>query len=464
MPVLPIPSVNALVSKTANTIKNLRSRASTSSSELNPLSTSPLNHRSASKNIDRTTARYKKHTLHYVLKALGYLPTPFLEKFNSTLHGPNTKQYPHSDAHLRLILALSNKLKQPLNIEKLPILRQKFAADTVAMQAPAVWDQSDSTSVGWQDNTITNADDGEMTVRCYQHYLQNEADLDINKQTTNQQTVNQKNTDKTVMLFIHGGGFCIGDIDTHHEFCHAVCTQTGWSVVSVDYRLAPEHPAPTALRDCLSAYAWVAEHCHTLGALPSRIVLAGDSAGGCLAISVAQQVSAPDASQWLNLGLDNDKITQLLQSLPRPLAQLPLYPVTDIEAEHPSWALYGQGLLLDHNDVEVFDAAYMQQSAIAQSHPLVSPMYGNNTQMCPSYIVVAELDILRDEALVYAEELQNKGIKVETHTVLGAPHGFIHLMSVHQRLGDETDYIINEFGNFVRQLLTRDFNHPEPVL
>ena len=84
------------------------------------------------------------------------------------------------------------------------------------------------------------------------------------------------------MLFLHGGGFCIGDIDTHHEFCHAICARTGWSIVSVDYRLAPENPAPDALRDGIAAYAWLVENCHTVNALPSRIVIAGDSAGGGL--------------------------------------------------------------------------------------------------------------------------------------------------------------------------------------
>lgn len=442
MSVLPIPSVNALINKTTHTIKILRTRKNTDASSSYQPSSSEYD-RSDSHPSYQMPARYKQHALHYILKSLGYLPSPLLERLNHSLHGPDAKQYPHADAHLRLILALSNKLKRPLHLDKLPTLRHKFAADAVAMQSPIVWHQStlptkNNATVHWQDKSIANADGDDMTVRCYQH--------------------DAKNPDEVVMLFLHGGGFCIGDINTHHEFCHAVCTQTGWSVVSVDYRLAPEYPAPTALRDCLSAYAWVAEHCQSLNALSSRIVLAGDSAGGCLAISVAQQVSAPDAALWLNLGLDVEKMMHALQSLPRPLAQLPLYPVTDIETDYPSWALYGQGLLLDHTDVEVFDSAYMQQSGLSQSHALVSPMHGNNTHMCPSYIVAAELDILRDEALAYAEQLKDTGIDVKTHTVLGAPHGFIHLMSIHKGLGYETEYIIKEFSRFVSQLLTTESN------
>ncbi|WP_201618027.1 alpha/beta hydrolase [Psychrobacter urativorans] len=439
MPILPIPSLQALVTKVVKTTA--------------PEAAKPNN---------------RQHLLHYLLKGLGQLPTPLLERLNHSLNAPTAKQYPHADAHLRLIIALNSKLKRPLQLNQLIKLRHKFATDAVALQAPKVWQQPDAgidietntdvksktkksalskgLIVSWKDKNIANADGGDMTIRCYQ------------EQDSNQQNPNKHNTDKIAMLFFHGGGFCIGDVDTHHEFCHAVCAKTGWVVVSVDYRLAPEHSAPTALRDCLTAYKWLAEHCYTLDVLPSRIVLSGDSAGGCLAILVAQQVTAPNVTQWLDSGLDAETTTNLLQDLPPPLAQLPLYPVTDIEADYPSWGLYGQGLLLDHDDIEVFDAAYMQHSFLTRSHALISPMHGNNTNMCPSYIVAAELDILRDEALAYAAQLQEDDIESQTHTVLGAPHGFIHLMSVHQGLGRKIDYIINEFADFVLQIIDTEAN------
>ena len=470
MSILPIPSVNALVIRTKNIIKLLHRRANTSSSETNQLSTSEsvtnqLNDsdfNNGSNSNYQEYVRYRQHTLHYLLKGLGYLPTPLLERMSKSLRGPTAKQYPYADAHMRLIIALNSKFKPQLQINDLIALRQKFAVDAVAMQAPNVWQQLDndlkppikdevnaktstqrkaetSATVRWQDESIANADGDDMTVRCYQQH---------------KQSVDETNIDKTVMLFFHGGGFCIGDVNTHHEFCHAVCRQTGWPVVSVDYRLAPEHPAPTALRDCLAAYVWLVEHCHTLGASPSRIVLTGDSAGGSLAILVAQQITATDATQWGDLGLDDENLTKSLQDLPCPLAQLPLYPVTDIETDYLSWSLYNQGLFLSHNDVKVFHTAYMQDCALTQSHPLTSPIHGNHAHMCPSYIVVAELDILRDEALVYADQLLDNSIATKTYTVLGAPHGFIHLMSIHKGIGHETAYIIDEFANFVRQLLT----------
>lgn len=456
MSILPVPSLNTLLTKVAMTISP--AVLGREDSQQDDDKTELLINKLKGFNCE-PLAHYQQHTLHYVLKAIGYLPAPLLESFVNYLKGPTSKQYLHANAHLRLIVAVNAKLKRPLQLTQMAGLRKRFAADTVAMQAPEVWEQtrtkkaSNTTlidmalairnhkvSVDWHDKRIANADGGDMTVRCYQ--------------AKNTKKPNQKqSSDKMVMLFFHGGGFCIGDINTHHEFCHTVCKKTGWAVVSVDYRLAPEYPAPTALRDCIAAYAWLAQHCHTLGASPSRIVLAGDSAGGGLSTLVAQQVAAVDESSWLDLGLDGQKSINLLKDLPQPIAQMPLYPVTDIEIDYPSWGLYGRGLLLDHDDIVVFDAAYLQDSPLSRDHPLISPMIGDNRQVCPSYIIAAELDILRDEAFAYAERLRQHGIEVQTHTVLGAPHGFIHFMSVHRGLGDETDYIINGFASFVRQLL-----------
>ena len=191
-----------------------------------------------------------------------------------------------------------------------------------------------------------------------------------------------------------------------------------------------------------------------LGSRPARIVLSGDSAGGCLASLLAQQIAAPTAASWQDLGISGQKTYNLLQQLPQPLAQMPLYPVTDIETDYPSWALYGEGLLLDHADIAVFDVAYLQHSSLNREHPLISPMTSDNSQVCATYIVAAELDVLRDQAFAYAKQLQSHGVTVKIHTVLGAPHGFLHFMSVHQGLEQQTDYIIQQFASFVYQLLS----------
>lgn len=413
----------------------------------------------------KLVSNYQPHTLHHVIKRLGHLPTPVLESMNGYLKGPTLGQYQHANAHLRLILAVNRKLKIPLALSPMHELRERFAADAVAMQAPRVWKQASDTIlsniklsnikrftkkgetlVRWEDVVIADADEANMTIRCYQ------AGLSSNRMGFKKRY--HRNPDETAMLFFHGGGFCIGNIDTHHEFCHAVCERTGWSVVSVDYRLAPENPTPAALRDCITAYAWLVEHCHTVNALPSRIVLAGDSAGGGLCTLMAQQLTAPTEQAWRVLGVDGQKMFALLKSLPKPLAQMPIYPVTDVETDYPSWELYGDGLLLDHADVAFFGAACFKNSPLPRQHVLNSPIIGDNSKVCPTYIVAAELDVLRDEAIAYAKQITNYGISVKTHTVLGAPHGFIHLMSVHEGLGQETSDIIDGFARFVHDLMS----------
>ena len=403
---------------------------------------------------------YQPHLLHYAMKSIGLLPETVLDSLVGYLDGPTAKQYEHVDAHLRLILAVNSKLKTPLQLSEMGELRKRFATDAVAMQTPRVWQQASSSlfdtikpftkknepSVNWEDKTIANADDGDMLVRCYQKQV-NAAGFSFKKKA-------KRNPDETVMLFFHGGGFCIGDINTHHEFCHAVCERTGWPVVSVDYRLAPEYPAPTGLRDCIAAYAWLADNCYKFGALASRIVLAGDSAGGGLSTMIAQQVITPSAKSWQDLGVDGQKTFEILQRLPQPLAQMPLYPVTDIENDYPSWELYGEGLLLDHADVAVFDAACLENSPLPRQHILTSPMLGDNRHICPTYVVAAELDVLRDEAFAYAKQLEDYGRAVQTYTVYGAPHGFIHFMSVHQGLEQQTNHIIHGFAGFVRDVIS----------
>lgn len=465
MPSSSITSLNALINKAAASLNSKptlaplegveRYQAHENQAEAEHLNEGDNKYRLAGEKLASLLPAndYQQHALHYVLKGLGYLPDTMLEALVSYLEGPTAEQYPNANAHLRLIIAVNGKLKTPLQLSKMQELRKRFAADAVAMQDPKVWQQASSNklatlklinksseaAVNWQDKTIANADEGDMTIRCYQ--------AGVHAKTNH-------NPDETVMLFFHGGGFCIGDIDTHHEFCHRVCAQTGWAVVSVDYRLAPEHAAPAALEDAIKAYAWLADNSRSLGASPSRIVLAGDSAGGGLSTLLAQQLTHPTKAAWSDLGVAGQQMYKLLQTLPAPLAQMPLYPVTDIETDYPSWELYGEGLLLDHADIAVFDAAFMQNCPLPREHVLISPMIGDNSKVCPTYIVASELDVLRDEAFAYADQLKAADIAVETYTVLGAPHGFMHLMSVHDGLEQETRYIINDFARFVREVIS----------
>lgn len=389
------------------------------------------------------------HGLHHAAKAIGHLPDGVLEGLNTISGGLSQADLPEADAHMRLILALSNKARQPLTPQTVPQLRRLFAAIGRSLQDPKRWQNVTTTtakvdsnidtpvttnidksgdlnnvSVHYQDQEIKGGDGETITIRSYQ--------------------ATAGNPDQVAMLFTHGGGFCIGSIATHHEFCHQVCEQTGWAVVSVEYRLAPKYTAPTALYDSISAYQWLCTHAHTLGALPERIVVSGDSAGGCLATLIAQ------------LSANTSREATAMTTLPKaPLAQVLLYPITDFDNIYPSRQQYGSGMLLNANDMDVFSQAYLNDKAGTSSDPLVSPMHGYCKNLCPALSVIAELDLLKDEGLAYAKKLQDCGTEVEIYRVKRAPHGFLHFMSVHQGMQQETTQLIAKMRNFVSPLLTK---------
>lgn len=411
--------------------------------------------------VKRPIAIYQAHNLYFVLKALGYLPDAVIERINRQIGSPKGKDYPNADAHLRLIIGMNRKIRQPLNADHLLAFRQRFSAYVVSLQSPSVWQRehplakmglaklwsnSILKAVDWKDITINDADGGDMILRCYQAAKKSSPEKSTSSASAN-----------PVILYFHGGGFCIGNLDTHHELCYELCAKTGWQVVSVDYRLAPEFPAPAALTDCLAAYAWLYDHIEDFGGRTDGIIVAGDSAGGCLSALVAQQLSQSQhfddqvkSAQEQSVE-DDDLSTTIFRRIAKmspPLAQLCLYPVTDTKTDYPSWTLYGKGLLLDYEDIVVFDSAYIQKSNLQRSDTLISPMAGDNSKLCPSFVVAAELDILRDEALAYADQLDNFGIAVQSHLVKGAPHGFLHLASVHRGIRQKTDAIIDEFIDF----------------
>ena len=389
------------------------------------------------------------HGLHHTTKAIGYLPDIVLNRLNTIAGGHSADELPEADAHMRLILGLSNKARQPLTLETLSHLRTLFSAIGVSLQDPqriqnSAIPKSNQASdnqatdkgkskgkksrqaqlpVSYYDQSITNSDGKAMRIRCYQ--------------------AGSGNPDEIAMLFMHGGGFCIGSIATHHEFCHQVCEQTGWSVVSVDYRLAPKDKAPTALYDSVAAYQWLCANAPTLGALPERIVVSGDSAGGCLATLLAQ------------LSANTTREATAVTTLPKaPLAQVLLYPITDFDNIYPSRQQYGSGMLLNANDMDVFSQAYLKNNDGTSTHPLVSPMHGYCENLCPALSVIAELDLLKDEGLAYAKKLQECGTEVEIYRVKQAPHGFLHFMSVHKGMRQETTQMIAKMRSFVSPLLT----------
>jgi acetyl esterase len=214
---------------------------------------------------------------------------------------------------------------------------------------------------------------------------------------------------RPVVVFFHGGGFVIGDLDTHEGQARRLCRDLGAIVVSVDYRLAPEHPFPAAFEDCLAATRWAADHATQLGGDPSRLVVAGDSAGGNLAAVVAQACRDGEG--------------------PALAAQLLIYPVTDMTdpdgAVHGSRHDNGEGYFLTQDDMRWFERCYAT-SADARD-PRCSPLHGELSGLPPAVVVTAEFDPLRDEGEAYARALERVGVPVVALRYDGLIHGFFDM-------------------------------------
>jgi acetyl esterase len=212
-----------------------------------------------------------------------------------------------------------------------------------------------------------------------------------------------------IVVYFHGGGFVIGDIATHDTLCHRLAVGVPSVVVSVDYRLAPEHPFPSAVEDCDGATAWVAAHAAELGGDASRLAVAGDSAGGNLATVVARH--ARDAGR------------------PSIAFQLLVYPVTDMTRSLPSHLENGSGYLLDTETMSWFLDNYLGDADPRQ--PDVSPLLADDLSgLPPALVVTAEFDPLRDEGEAYAERLGQAGVPVTVSRYDGMIHAFYGMDSI----------------------------------
>lgn len=209
-----------------------------------------------------------------------------------------------------------------------------------------------------------------------------------------------------LMVFFHGSGFVLCSLDTHDGMCRNLAAGIGCVVVSVDYRLAPEHKFPAGPDDCLAATRWAAAHAAELGADPSRIMLAGDSAGGNMAAVTALRVRDEGG--------------------PALVGQMLLYPVTDYHTPGtPSYVENGEGYGLTRDTMEWFWAHYLGTAEQA-NHPHASPLRAPDLSRLPAaYIVSAEYDPLRDEAERYGDRLRAAGVPVEVTRRPGMNHGFL---------------------------------------
>ena len=212
-----------------------------------------------------------------------------------------------------------------------------------------------------------------------------------------------------LLVFFHGGAFVVGDIDSHDELCRLICRDAAVHVVSVNYRLAPEHKAPAAIDDCVAAYRWALEHAAALGADPARIGVGGDSAGGNLAALVALRCRE--------------------EGVPQPVLQILLYPVLDLAAQTKSRKLFSEGFFLSRRDSEYFvTELYLGGSGLAADDPRVSPCKAADLSgLAPALILTAGFDPLRDEGNEYAAALRSAGVAVDYRQFDALTHGFASL-------------------------------------
>jgi acetyl esterase len=206
------------------------------------------------------------------------------------------------------------------------------------------------------------------------------------------------------IVYFHGGGWVVGDLDSHDGSCRLIADVTGCVVVAVDYRLAPEHPFPAPVDDALGAYRWVRTHARDLAIDADRVGVMGDSAGGNLAAVVAQ------------VARDTD--------VPPPQMQALVYPATDAWFDQPSHELFAEGFFLSRPDMEWFRAHYVPDRADWDS-PLVSPLRQEDLSgLAPAVLAVAGFDPLRDEGLAYGEAMAKAGVPVRSRCYDDMVHGF----------------------------------------
>jgi len=213
-----------------------------------------------------------------------------------------------------------------------------------------------------------------------------------------------------VVVYFHGGGWCIGNITSHDGVCRKLATQSGLAVVSVDYRLAPENKFPCAAEDCYAAAKWVADNAGELRVDASRMALAGDSAGGNL--TAVTSILARDRGG------------------PTISFQLMIYPAVDATMSFASVKENGEGYLLSARDMAWFYDHYAGSDG-DRKDPVLSPLYTPDLSgLPPALVITAEYDPLRDEGEAYADALQQAGVSARASRYDGMIHGFFGLEAI----------------------------------
>lgn len=213
-----------------------------------------------------------------------------------------------------------------------------------------------------------------------------------------------------VVIYFHGGGWVLGNLDTHDSLCRRLAGETGCVVVAVDYRLAPDAKFPAAFDDSFGATAYVSEHADEFSIDPSRLVVAGDSAGGNLAAAVA--IRAAEVGS------------------PSIRSQVLIYPVVEPNFETESYLAHAEGFGLSRKTMMWFWEQYLASEEDALSHYAVPSRASNLSKLPPAHVITAEYDVLLSEGESYADRLQAAGVATTIRRYDGMIHGFVHFSGV----------------------------------
>ncbi|CAN5182903.1 MAG: alpha/beta hydrolase [Euzebyales bacterium] len=228
-----------------------------------------------------------------------------------------------------------------------------------------------------------------------------------------------------VLVWFHGGGWVVGDLETHDVLCRHLALAAGCTIVSVDYRLAPEHPFPAAVDDARAATDWVLDHAEELGADAARVVVGGDSAGGNLAAVVARHARAAHLA-----------------------GQVLVYPVTDHSLDWPSVGRHGDVHHFTTQAMRWYWDRYVPDPE-ERDDPDASPLRaGDLTGVAPAVVLVAACDLLHDQGVAYAGRLREAGVRVRLLTAKGQLHGYLRWTAV----TDASTVAIDAIGQRLRGL------------
>lgn len=225
--------------------------------------------------------------------------------------------------------------------------------------------------------------------------------------------VHAGNAARAAILFVHGGGCVIGDVETHDVLCRTLCHDTGATLYSLDYRLAPEHPFPAAVEDSVAALLWLSHQAEAIGIDPARIAIAGDSAGGGLAAVALHETKGMLAAPVVGQAL--------------------IYPAVDLRGRLPSRKELATQFPIPRDMIDWFFGHYFGSAWPTADPRAIPALYEDYTGLPPALILTAGHDPLRDEAIEYADRLAASGVPVDYECCQGTIHGFMNMGRVLRR-------------------------------